>query len=552
MRFVLAALFLFCDGAFALKEAARPKLVLVIVFDQFRADALTRFKGRFLPPKMKDGRLGGFRYLMENGAYYPHAQHGVLQNMTCPGHAAILSGAYPYQHGIPVNDWQDPETKKIMYCVQDDNVKTVGAIPKEEFVGTSPKNLVGSTFGDELKNAGYKSKVVAVALKDRAAILLGGHRADLAMWFDTSAFKWVSSEFYLPKGQLPPWMDQLNAKIAGEKGKKIRWTPEGPGTGYTTPSVFKSTEKFVSAMKSEFPHETTIGTDVSIFFPYGGDKTVEAAEQVFTAYKLGRDNDTDVLAVSFSAHDFIGHLFGPNSRESEEITVTEDKNVSDLLNYVNKNTIGGLKNVLVVLTADHGVGPNPEWLKSVGQDAGRIDEKELLADVNGFLGQKFKLDKNSGWVQRVMELNFYLDREAIAKAKQDLAVVERAIADYLLESKKWNEKIAHTFTEKDVRNRTLPPAVHETQILRTYYRGRSGEVIAIPKPYYVIGHSAATHLTGYSYDRSVPIVLVGNAIKPGIYAKAAQVIDIAPTLSFLSGVIAPSGSDGRILDEILK
>jgi predicted AlkP superfamily pyrophosphatase or phosphodiesterase len=538
-----AFLFLFCWSlsAVATPVKEKPNLVLVLVFDQFRADTLTRFESRFLPAKQKNGKLGGFRYLMERGAYYPLAQHGVLQNMTCPGHAAVLTGAYPYQHGIATNDWYDTEKQKSVYCVEDG----------------SPRYLVGSTYGDELKNSGLKSKVVTVSIKDRAAILLGGHRADLAIWMPDSfaksaeSMRWVSSPYYLPKGKTPKWMDTLNENLEKEKGRPITWTATGAGSGHS--SLVASVEplpKVVEGFGTQFPHEGTAGSTSSVLLPFGVEKTEEAAEAAFTGERLGQGKDPDVLAVSFSTHDFLGHLFGPTSREQEEMTVVEDQYVAKLLNFIESNVKGGLKKTVVVMTADHGAGPSPEWLQKNGYAAAeRIDEKIWRGDINAFLNEKYRTP-SLDWISDSVDLNIYLNRKILKDRNLEVKDVAAQVADFLQRTKKQN--VAYAFTEADVRSRHLPPALHETQILRTFYPGRSGDVVVMLKPYQIVGHSTATHMTGYSYDRTVPILFAGTEFRPGIYSQAAQVIDIAPTLSFITGTTPPSGSEGRVLSEALK
>jgi hypothetical protein len=185
---------------------SRPKLTLVLVIDQFRADYLTRFASRFLPSSGKNGEVGGFKYLMSKGAYFPQAKYDVLENMTCPGHATILTGSYPYLSGIVLNEWYDRSLGRMIYCVDDGDSPLVGSDLKGAESGVSPKNLVGTTVGDELKNSGRPSKIISIALKDRAAILLGGHRADLAVWL-SSNYRWVSSRYYVKDKELPRWIE---------------------------------------------------------------------------------------------------------------------------------------------------------------------------------------------------------------------------------------------------------------------------------------------------------------------------------------------------------
>ena len=232
-------------------EIKKPKLIVVLIIDQFRADYLTRFKERFLPAQNKKGAIGGFNYLISNGAYFPYAQYEILQAMTGPGHASLLTGSYPYQSGIPINDWYDSQSGKNMYCVEDEASPIVGLKENSDLKkirGMSPKNLIGTTVGDELKNAGYPSKVISIALKDRAAILLGGHRADLALWFDPSSFQWVSSKYYLPEDHLPTWVTTLNEEIKIKKSPIKVWSAklqETMKSYFATTSTYPNEKKLI-------------------------------------------------------------------------------------------------------------------------------------------------------------------------------------------------------------------------------------------------------------------------------------------------------------------
>lgn len=529
----------------------KPKLAVVLVFDQFRADYLTRFESRFLPAKGKNGMVGGFKYLMENGAYFPLAEHSNFQNMTCPGHAAILTGSYPYQNGITINDWYDNESQSPVYCVEDAKAPLVGIPTKDVRAGRSPRLMSGTTVGDELKNGGWKSKVAAVALKDRAAILLGGHRADLALWFDLDSFQWVSSRFYLRDGKLPAWVDKLNLNVAADKNKLIKWTALGLGTGRSEDGNVSVEKKFSESIGANFPHETKIGTEESLLFPYGVEKTFDAAIAAQAGMKLGSGPDTDVLAVSISTHDFVGHVYGPNSREIEELTIAEDQQVARFLNYLNKAIPGGLKQTLVIMTADHGAGPVPALLNANGIDAGVLDDAEIAKDLNQMLEKKYKSPPSGNWVTAVHDLNIYLNTSAVSERKLDVNGMANDIVEHLSTSKKW-KGIAFAFSSEDVRNRRLPTGIHERSILNSYVKGRSGDVVAMPKPFYIVGKNAATHFTDYSYDRYVPLIFLGERFKKGIYRKKTEIVDIAPTLAQILGTIPPSGSEGRVLDEILK
>ena len=532
---IALALLALTPSTFAASTFSRPKLVVMLVIDQFRADYLMRFESRF-KPAMSGDEVGGFRYLLSKGAYYPLGQYDLLQCMTAPGHATILTGAYPYMTGIPINSWYDATAKQRTYCVEDRATQTLGAVPKNAWAGTSPKNLVANTLGDELKLEGYPSKVVSIALKDRAAILMGGHKADLSLWMDQESFAWASSKHYFPDGKLPGWILELNKKLAANKGKEGTWKSDDTGgTGLSIPGPFSHTFK-----QGEHSFE----------FPYAVQLTVDAAEAAISEMKLGQNpkGAPDLLAVSFSSHDYMGHDHGPNSREMEELTVAEDRAVSQLLNTLRKKVPGGLKNVLIAFTADHGIPPIPEWLQGQKILAGKLDEKAITQTLNEKLTQTFGKPASESWISWGGELNYYINRDSLTASKKERSQVEEVIRSALLD-------LPGTFkvvTQTDYQQRRLPPGIFENQFLNSYFPGRSGDAIIIPKPYFINKSDTTAHLSGYTYDRTVPILFVGAGVKPGKYATRAEVVDIAPTLAYLIGILPPNMSHGRVLSEAMS
>ena len=495
MKRVLLVLGLACGFCLQVHAApwatSKPKLVVVLVIDQFRADYIPRFQHLF----GKDG----FKALINNGAYFPYGEYDLLQAMTGPGHATVLIGAYPYQMGIPLNDWWDQKKNAASYCVQDAEAKTVGTSTVRE--SSSPKNLQG---GDELKNADWPSKVIGVAIKDRAAILMAGHRADLAFWMDREDKKWITSDYYRKDGKLPDWMNTLNLKIKGSK--------------------------------------------CDLELPCGIETTVEAVKAVLTGEKLGQGKGSDILAISFSSFDFAGHHHGPNADEMRVMTVAEDKAIADIRAAVRAKVPGGLKNVTFVLTGDHGVAPKPEYLAKTGIETGRLSEPGLLKGVNEALDKKFGKPKNRLWVNFTVDFNFFIDEENVRDAKLEITKIENEIKEILLK----NPGFIHVFTLSDYENNKLPPAMFERKIKKTYYRGRSGHVVGIQKAFYINDSKKdANHMSGYVYDRTVPIIFSGFGIN-GLNSTPAEVIDIAPTIAFLLGVLPPALSEGKVLSAALK
>ncbi len=514
------------------KFTKKPKLVVLVVIDQFRSDYLTRFAGR-----MKANTSGGLSYLMKNGAYFPFAKYDILQSMTCPGHATILTGAYPYQTGIPVNEWYDSEKKTDVYCAEDVTSPIVGRAAKPE-EGVSPRRLLASTVGDELKTAGYKSQVVAISLKDRSAVMMGGHRADLALWVEDG--KWVSSKYYLPEEKLPSWVDSLNQDLEKLKGSKFSWKIAGKASGQTDPAP------------ADAIRETVAGTAESFDTPYGVQLTTDAAIRALKELKLGKGAGPDILAVSYSSHDLLGHKNGLQSYLMEELTMFEDKSIGQLVTAIDKQV--GLANVVFAFTADHGVGPAVDIVKPQGMPAGNLNTPQLKKDAEAFFETKWGKSSKGPWILRAKNLAFYLDANVLLDKKKSRTEVEAELKRFILgataSGETGREGVAQVFTRTEWEEGLLPPGRFERQIKKTFISGKSGDVILIPKPYWVDRNAFATHVTGYNYDRSVPLIIVGGGVKAGVYAKEVEVIDLAPTLSFILGLVAPSGSDGRVLHEI--
>lgn len=479
----------------------KPKLVVLIVIDQFRADYLTRFQDQFLKSKKTNGDLGGFRFLMENSAYFPFATYDVFQNMTCPGHAMISTGSRPYRNGINLNEYYDRGLKRMVYCAED-----------EKF-GLSPSKLKTTNFSDEYKNAGLPAKVVSLALKDRSAIMLGGHRADLALWMDYEKFRWTTSSYYSKKN--PEWLEQVNFDL-----KKL---------DDVTISIDGDPAKILSKK--------------GLSYSKGIDLTFDLAEKALAAEKLGLNKQTDFLLLSLSTHDMLGHKLGLNAKEMKDLTLFEDKRLSDFLNRL-KNHLGQLDQVEIFLTADHGVAPTVEYAQNAKIDAGKIDYLEIYRLVNKKLDQEFGEVKNKSWIAASKSLHFYYDPEILEKKKLKSADLNKFIKVTLKEVK----GIQTIVFNDDLENHKFPTGVLGDQIQKQFLKDKSGDFVIIPEPFYMDkDENLTTHLTGYSYDSTVPLILYGTKFKKGVYSSEALVIDLAPTINFSLGVIPPALNEGKVL-----
>jgi hypothetical protein len=553
-----------CLLAFAAAAGAapeRPRLVVLISIDQFRADYLRRFQDLFLPPEGKGG-VGGFRWLMERGAYETDAHHDHYPLFTGPGHSIHFTGAPPYKTGIVGNEWFDREMSSTRYCVQDPKSPLVGAPDPDGKRGISPVTLRTSTVGDELKMAtGGQAKVWGLALKDRAGVLMAGHLADGVLWFDEETSAWISSRFYFKSGQLPDWVTSWNAakKIDPFFGKT--WNLSVPPAAlkrlWTPRNEFANPRTGLGKM---FPHPITGGLDKpgKAFYaafestPYANEYVLETAEELIRREKLGQDATPDILAINLSTNDYIGHSFGPDSPEVLDVTAQTDRQLSRFFRFLGRAVPGGLQNVTIVLTADHGVSPMVEEMAEAGlPTAGGYLEKALTDAV------KAALDKAFGpgdWLKALSEFNLYLDVDAFRQKGIEPAKAEEVAAEAL----RHQPGIYAAYTRSQIVEGRVPDTDIGHRVTLGFHPKVSGDVVIVLDPYTVTNYSGGsvvkgtTHGTTYAYDTSVPLILAGAGIKPGRYTQRVSTLDIAPTLSTLLGVLQPSGCEGHVLSPALR
>lgn len=532
----------------------RPRLVVVISIDQFRADYLMRFNDLFLPPAAKNGDVGGFRYLMEKGAYHTDAHHDHYPLVTAVGHSVQMTGAPPYKTGIVGNEWFDRELNAERYCVSDTKSPLVGAADPDGKLGISPSTLRVSTVGDELKMAtGGQARVWGVALKDRAAVLMAGRLADGVLWFDDKTGAWISSRFYRKDGTLPQWVADWNAakKIDPFFGQswelsvppdalKRLWTP---ANGSVNPR---------NGLGTAFPHPVNGGLQqpgpafYSAFesTPFANRYVLETAEEIVRREQLGQDAIPDVLVINLSSNDYIGHAYGPDSAEVLDVTVRTDADLSRFFNSLNKSVSGGLQNVTIVVTADHGVAPIAAELQKAGFPAGGIEDSTEAV--------KKALEAKLGpgdWLLGIVEENLYLNLQTLDAKKVSYTRAEDVAADALRQQ----PGIYTVYTRSQLLDGRMLDNDIARRVARSFHPKVSGDVIMVADPYWVSGRlTGATHGTPYAYDTSVPLLLAGAGIKPGRYTQRVSTLDIAPTLSDLLGILQPSGCEGQVLSQALK
>jgi predicted AlkP superfamily pyrophosphatase or phosphodiesterase len=499
-------------------ERKKPKLLLAIVIDQFRYDYLTRFEDQY---------NAGLKRMLDRGAVFTDAHYIHFPTVTAIGHSTFMSGATPSISGIVGNEWYDRETKRNVTSVSDESVQLLGGVPGER--GSSPHRLLVSTIPDELKMAGKAAKVVSVSIKDRSAILPVGHMADGAYWFDNDSNSWVSSTYYM--ADLPGWVKEINRNQPASKYLGQEWLPldAKPGAKPFCTMVNGSDVPYCGAIEAT---------------PWGNEMIESFAEQAVAAEQLGRHAGTDVLSVSLSSNDYVGHRVGPDAPEVRDISIRTDRLLGKLLDYLDSQV--GAGNTLLVLTADHGVAPVPEVNQQRKMPGGRLNAATLLDALNKALNNSFGEGK---WVESGSGEAIYLNRELIRNHKLNLADFERVGAEALRSI----PHIARVYTGEQLRAGQILNDAESRAVSNGFYPQRSGDLLVVPEPYYMFSaQPGTTHGTPFNYDSHVPVIFLGAGIKPGRYHQRIAVNDVAPTLAAMLDVEEPSGAMGRILSEIFE
>jgi hypothetical protein len=497
------------------------RLVLLIAVDQFRYDYLTRFQAQY---------TAGFKQLLSNGAVFTNANLEHYPTVTAVGHATMLSGATPSVSGIIGNDWFDREAGRTVTSVWDPTVKLVGA-PAE--TAASPRRLLVSTVGDELKMASPFPKgsagaprVFGVSLKDRSAILPGGRSADGAYWWDTASGRFVTSTYYLP--QEPEWVRTFNDAKPADRHAGTSWTQEG-----TPSTVFR-----------QFPAATGTALNDAVWAsPFGNELLLQFTEELIVRERLGQRNATDVLSVSFSSNDSVGHTFGPDSPHVRDMALRTDRTIGLLLARVQK--LVGLQHSVVALTTDHGVAPLPESLLERGLPGGRIASKDVFGPIQQALVARFG---EGQWLMATAGSSPYLNYELIAQRGLDQAEVRRVAAAAAAAV----PHVARVYTRDQLLLGQVPNDRIGMRVLRGFSAQRSGDLEIILEPFWMRQLTGTTHGTPYGYDAHIPLILMGRGIQPGTYSDHVALNDLAPTLATLLGVEIPAGSSGRVLSEALR
>ncbi len=547
------------DRGLAQVYEAKPKLVVILVIDQFRGDYLERYRASF-------ATTNGFNLFLKKGAYFGSCYYEYANTKTAPGHSTIGTGAYTDGHGIGSNEWWDlsRSTDHPVSSVEDERYRIVGTFddlpvpdppavdPKAARVGSSPFNLMATTIGDEVRLAtNGESKLYGVSLKDRAAILPAGQTANGAFWIDQTTGRFVTSSYYM--AELPEWATKFN------KGPRVAQAVKEAGLDATT--------QFYAMVGRT---------------PAANSYELAFAEALMDGEKLGTHKVTDVLTVSLSANDIEGHQLGPDSDAEKEMVLQLDKDINAFFNDLDKKI--GLQNVLVGFTADHGIAPIPSESAKLGVQSARLDLETFIVSLNASLNKKFPATGGSvKFFMPSQELPYIaLDARVFEKLGVKEADAEAAVAEAVPEavraqgapagemddptkipesSRKYAEsrmdadpRLAFVRTKTELADGKIPATEFGRRIAHSYTDHGGWYVMVFPTAYQMeyLSGIQTTHFSPWSYDRHVPLGFFGAEVVPGRYREQVAPVDLAATFASILGVNAPSASVGRILTEIVK
>lgn len=533
-------------GAVRAEPAPPPKLVVLLVVDQMRGDYVDRYGFQW---------TSGLRRLVDGGAWFRRAAYPYLATVTCSGHATISTGAFPRTHGIVGNSWFDRATGAGTACTADSGVTSL-SYGAPALGGHSPSRLLASTLSDELRTQlPVPARVVTMSMKERTAIMLAGHKGDAVTWFNSAAGAFVTSSAYT-KAPVPFVADFVRAHPVSSDYGRV-WERALPVDRYRLADGGVG-EKPATYWTTEFPHVLVgkAGVPDSQFYeawetsPYSDDYLGRLAMASVDAMKLGQGAGTDYLGVSFSALDLVGHDFGPTSHEVQDVLVRLDRTIGALLDHLDRR-IGPGKYV-VALTADHGAAPIPEQVAALGLEAGRLDFALVRRAVQRALEAALGLGPPR--LVRGQYGDLILDAAVVEKLRRDPVVLDR-----VLQAAKGVPGVASAYFAEQLDAHAAAGDPDARAALLSYHPGRSGDLLVLPKPYWLFvtadgspqPGSATSHGTMYGYDQRVLVVLFGTGIRPGEYLRAVSPADIAPTLAFLCGVTL-ANPDGEVMVEALQ
>lgn len=514
-------------------SAPRPKLVVGLVVDQMRWDYLYRYNDRY--------GNGGFKRMLNQGFSCENTFMPFLPTYTAAGHSSVYTGSVPSLNGILGNNWYRKDLKRHIYCTEDNSVTTVGSTTTAGKM--SPKNMIANTITDELRLAqNFRNKTIAIAIKDRGSILPGGHSANQAYWYDGSTGSWISSSYYM--NDLPVWVKQFNNRKLPDQYLKQNWQLLHDAKTYVQSSA---DDKAYEGDENKFPHLTAKREEGKYelfkYMPQANTFTFDMAKAAIENEKLGQSDLTDFLAVSISSTDYMGHSFGPNSIEAEDMYLRLDKDIESFFNYLDQKI--GAGNYLVFLTADHGVAHVAGFLTENKLPAKAISSSDIRRDLNQVLQT---ITGTGNLVESFTNYQVYLNDSSVTASKQSRDFLKSLIVSELLKK----EGIQKVVDLANIKEAGLPSFL-EMMIINGYNQKYSGELQVILNPQWYYGsNEGTTHGNWNPYDAHIPLLWYGWKIKPGKTNRNTYMTDIAPTLAALLNIQMPNSSIGQVIEEVLK
>lgn len=525
---------------------APPKLVVFMVVDGFPQEQVTKYYDL-----LSDG---GLKRLIDKGAWYSDNNYSHATTYTGVGHATLLSCAHPYKHGVIGNDWLDKKTKAHVYSTEDPAHTYLDENTKKH-AGTSPRNLLVTTVGDELVYQNGQSKVIAISGKDRSAIGLAGH-AGTAYMHSPETGRFITSTYYMR--DYPDWWKKFYENKPQDKYFGKMWTPLLPDAAYarSAPDDRPWSTNY-KGLGTKFPHPISGGADkpgksyydAMLWTPYGDLLTLDFVKVAVAGENLGKNpaGVPDILAISWTSHDYVHHLFGAESKQAQDHTLRLDLVFADFFEFLDKWV--GLDNILITLSADHGFMNIPEYSASKNLDAGRIDPDKMIEETNAALSKKFGEGK---YITTWWNPTLYVDYDLVDKNNLKHADVENAAAVFL----RTYPGVEAVYTRTQLENGNTPDTKLSKQVYVAWHQQLSGDIVVINKPnWYLFAKPtayAATHGSPWAYDTNVPLMMLGGKwVKAGKYG-GSETVDLGRTLAHILNVRPPNGCEGRVLIEALR
>ncbi|PWT79849.1 MAG: hypothetical protein C5B57_13185 [Blastocatellia bacterium] len=521
-------------GSIGLAQSRAPRLIVLLVVDQMRGDYVDKFRHQW---------TGGLHRLVTKGAWFRQVDYPYFTTVTCAGHATISTGSLPSTHGMVMNRWWDGDKQAEVACADDESAAPVSYGKSVSGVGESARRLRTTTLADEMRaQLSPAARVISFSLKARSAVTLAGQRPDVVAWFRDEG-TWVTSTTYA-KAQVPAVAGFIKRHpVENDFGKRWDRALQKSAYLYEDPAIGVPRGE---GSTGSFPHRLNSAASVDASFysawqssPYSDEYLAQMALDV--AEQLHVENgSSNLLAIGFSALDRVGHQFGPNSHEVQDVLVRLDRTLATFFERLDR--LVGPDNYTVALSADHGVAPLPERMVAAGLDGGRVSDMAVADAIDRTLRNALGL---RGSIARVVTNNFYFKPGVFEKMVATPGTLEAVRA-----ALRKIPGVLDMYTRDQLAANHFDDDVIGRQMAHSYYAGRSGDLIVVLRPYWVGGTSGASHGTGFGYDTRVPLFLLGKGIVPGEYVAPASPVDIAPTLAFLAGITLPR-AQGRVLAEAL-